>query len=150
MPKTQNTPNGKKEPSSARNRLRWSAWILTYFCAYIPPLVDMYMTHKDWQWYSWLGWGALVSFVIVFIVMLFKGDKLNGTIVNCLLIGAIVNIGLLSYTSYKSFQDTVKANSNASEADRMKSQSNFLTTVISSVFAIASMIVQWLDNFTAH
>ncbi|KAF9140592.1 hypothetical protein BGX30_006287 [Mortierella sp. GBA39] len=131
--------------TSARNRLKWAAWILTYLCAYVPPLVDMKMTNKNWEWYSWLGWGPLISFVFVFVIviMFVRGNRLNGVIVNCLLIGSLVNIGLLTYSSYRTY-DT--AGLLASEKDRIKSKSNFLTTVISGVLAGFSMIIQWMES----
>ncbi|KAF9537202.1 hypothetical protein EC957_008672 [Mortierella hygrophila] len=118
--------------TSARNRLKWAAWILTYLCAYVPPLVDMKMTNKNWEWYSWLGWGPLVSFVFVFIIMFVRGNRLSGVIVNGLLIGSLVNIGLLTYSSYRTYDD---AGFLASETDPIKSKSNFITTVISGVLA---------------
>ncbi|KAG0275704.1 hypothetical protein BGZ95_008469 [Linnemannia exigua] len=129
--------------SSLQNRLKWAAWILTYLCAYVPPLVDMKMTNKDWQWYSWLGWGPLVSFVFVFVIMFFRGNRLCGTIVNCLLIGSLVNIGLLAYSSYRTFE---AVSSLATEADRLRSKSNFVTTVLSGALAGVSMIIQWMND----
>ncbi|OAQ27649.1 hypothetical protein K457DRAFT_20982 [Linnemannia elongata AG-77] len=129
--------------TSARNRLRWAAWILTYLCAYVPPLVDMKMTNKNWEWYSWLGWGALVSFVFIFVIMFIRGNRLNGVIVNCLLIGSLVNIGLLTYSSYMTYAAVGLL---ASETDRVRSKSNFLTTVISGALAGVSMIIQWMES----
>ncbi|KAF9118294.1 hypothetical protein BGW39_001305 [Mortierella sp. 14UC] len=127
---------------SAQNRRKWAAWILTYLCAYVPPLVDMKMTNKNWQWYSWLGWGSLVSFVFVFLIMFALGNELHGVIVNCLLIGSLVNIGLLSYSSYKSLEGV---NPLGSEADRIRIKSNFVTTVLSGALAGISMVIQWFE-----
>ncbi|KAG0375264.1 hypothetical protein BGX24_009332 [Mortierella sp. AD032] len=125
------------------HRLKWAAWILTYLCAYVPPLVDMKMTNESWVWYSWLGWGPLVSFVFVFLIMFICGNKLSGSMVNCLLIGSLVNIGLLSFSSYKTFE---AMGSNASEADRNRSKSNFMMTVLGGSMAGVSMIIQWMND----
>lgn len=103
----------------------------------------MKMTNKNWEWYSWLGWGPLVSFVFVFAIMFVRGNHLSGVIVNCLLIGSLVNIGLLTYSSYKTYD---AASLQASETERIKSKSNFLTTVISGALAGVSMIIQWMDT----
>lgn len=129
--------------TSSRNRLKWAAWILTYLCAYVPPLVDMKLTNKNWEWYSWLGWGPLVTFGLVFVIMFIRGNRLHGVVVNCLLVGSLVNIGLLTYSSYRTY-DAVGLLAN--EMDRLKSKSNFLTTVISGALAGFSMIIQWMDS----
>ncbi|KAG0275972.1 hypothetical protein BGZ96_003529 [Linnemannia gamsii] len=129
--------------TSSRNRLKWAAWILTYLCAYVPPLVDMKITNKNWEWYSWLGWGPLVTFGLVFVIMFIRGHRLHGVVVNCLLVGSLVNIGLLTYSSYRTY-DAVGLLAN--ETDRLKSKSNFLTTVISGALAGFSMIIQWMDS----
>ncbi|KAK5809516.1 hypothetical protein F5H01DRAFT_349469 [Linnemannia elongata] len=75
--------------------------------------------------------------------MFIRGNRLNGVIVNCLLIGSLVNIGLLTYSSYRTYAAVGLL---ASETDRIRSKSNFLTTVISGTLAGVSMIIQWMES----
>jgi TRAP-type C4-dicarboxylate transport system permease small subunit len=103
----------------------------------------MKMNNKNWEWYAWLGWGPLVTFALLFVIMFFRGSRLHGTIINCILIGALVSIGMLIYSSYRTY-DAVGPK--ASETDRIKSKSTFLTSVISGALAAVSMIIQWLES----
>lgn len=84
-----------------------------------------------------------MAFFLVFVVMFIRGHRLNGVVVNCLLVGSLVNIGLLTYSSYRTY-DAVGLL--AKETDRLRSKRNFLTTIISGALAGVSMIIQWIDN----
>ncbi|KAF9924050.1 hypothetical protein FBU30_005924 [Linnemannia zychae] len=132
-------------PTPCQNRLRWVAWILAYLSAYGPPLVEWILNGKDSVWYEFIGWGIILTFVFAFIFHVYEGKGPKGHLVNGILLGSLANIGILIYSSYRKFQASTTL---GNEIDILKEKNSFYTTTIVGSLSAASLIVQWLDNYT--